>query len=378
MNTVKDLRQPGPRPHHPNLSPSSLPAILQCACFTGRGESDDDADKGETLHGVTQNLVAYPDTTAFSGIGLETAEYEACQWAATETLAMFAQYADGEEIRIEERLEIRDAAGRVISSGYADFNGGKVVLDLKSGLDYRPDLHYHKPQLCAYALAVMQQRGIDRVLCVELYILPSRKREYWVTKVECEANIAAAIARRRDPDKHPLICDYCKWCARIIWCPAINEIAYRTMELYAKANGHADLFATPEDITCPEIMAQALTISKKILEPLQKRIEEAALKLSETKVLPYYVRTKTHPRDKIVDVRKAFNILPFDNAEFCETLSTTPAAVAKVYAKKFDVLEDQAKSTVYGLLEPLIVRGEANPTLKPLLNNQTKKRRRAA
>jgi len=377
MNQAKDLRKPGPREHHPNLGPSSLPAILQCACYIGRGESDDDAIKGDQIHDFTQDIVAgiVPDSDLYD---LDKPERESCGWAADETLTIFDIHAPGEEIRIEERLETRDVAGRVISWGYADFNGGCVVADLKSGLDWRPDLHYYKPQLCDYALAVMQRKNFDRVLCVELYVMPNRKREYWVTRAECEAVVAAAIMRRRNPDKYPLVNDYCKWCGRLIWCPAINALAWRTVELYAKANGQESLFAAPERINCPETMAQALTIAKKVLTPLIKRIEDAALKFSEKKEIPYYVRTNSNPREKIMDVRAAFNRLPFDNKEFCRALSTTPKAVAEVYADKFDVSESQARQTVNGLLDDLIVKGESNPTLKPLLLNQTKKRGRKA
>jgi hypothetical protein len=369
MNSIKDFRKTGERSHHKTLSPSSLPAIMQCACYAGRGESDDDAAKGNQLHDATMDLCIDKKPK-----GLEKSELEACEWAKTETLALFEQYDSGEEIRMEEQLKVVNGKGVVISSGYADFNSTHVVIDLKSGLDFRPDLHYYKPQLCDYALAVMQRSNIDRVLCVELYILPNKKREYWVTKTECETIIACCIARRSNPDKKPLLNDYCKWCARLIWCSAVNAIAWRTVELYAKANGMEELFACPEKITCAETVAQALTISKKILKPLQERIEDAALKFSEKNQIPYYIRTKSNPREKIVDVRAAFNRLPLDNKEFSAALSTTPKAVAEIYAEKFDIPEAQAKSVVYGLLDTLIVKGESNPTLKPLLHNQTKKK----
>ncbi len=374
MNTIKDLRQLGPRSHHPNLSPSSISAIFQCACYTGRGESDDDAEKGTTLHDYTQDIVAGKEPTG----KIELSEKEACAWAAEETLHIYEQYDSDEEVRIEEKLLVHDGKDRVISSGYTDFNSRVVVVDLKSGLDYRPDLHYHEPQLKTYALSNIQRYKIDQVLCVEIYILAKKKREYWVTRSECEATIAAAIARRNNPEKYPLVNDFCKWCGRLIWCQAINKLAWRTVELYAKANGQEELFAAPEKIDCPEAMAQALTIAKKILTPLIKRIEDAALKFTEDKEIPYYIRTKSNPREKIVDVRAAYNRLQLDNKEFCKALSTTPKAIAEVYAEKFDLPESQARSTIDGLLEDLVVRGESNPTLKPLLQNQTKKRRRKA
>lgn len=379
MNPVKDLRgAPGvARPHHPNLGPSSLPAILQCACYVGRGESDDDATRGNKIHDHSQNLTA----GIVAPTDLDKSEQEACQWAADEVHAICDTYAPGEEIRIEECLETRDASGRVISWGYADWNCGCVVIDAKSGFDYRPDLHWYKPQLGDYALSRMQTLGVDRIYCAEIYVLPNRKREYWITKSECEAYISAAITRRNNPDKKPLCNDYCKYCGRLFWCTSVNALAWRTVELFAQANGHAELFACPEQIKCAEIMAQALTIWKKVMAPLGERIEAAALALAEklktdNKELPYYTLDNSRPREKIVDVRAAFNRMPLDDKDFCRALSTTPKQLAVVYADKFGVSEKQAKNTINALCGDLIISGESNPTLKPLLQNQTKKRGR--
>ena len=376
MNPVKDLRQSGPRPHHPNLSPSSIPALLQCACFVGRGESDDDANTGNQIHDHVQNIVAGINAPT----DLDRGQREACEWAAAEVLTLADIHAPGEEIRIEERMEVKDAAGNIISWGFADFNVGILLPDLKSGLDWRPDLHWHKPQLATYALARMQKLGVDKILCVEIYVLSNRKREYWVTRSEAEAYIAAAIARRRDPDKRPLCCDYCKWCGRIVWCQAVNALAWRTLELFARANGHADLFANPEQIDCAETMAQALTIYKKIIVPLGKRIEDAALALSdklhaEGKEIPYYTREMSRTREKIVDVRTAFNRMPpeIDSQMFSQAISTTPKAVAEVYAQTFGVTEKLARKFVNENLGDLITAGESSVTLKPLMNNQTKR-----
>ncbi|MFA5714971.1 MAG: hypothetical protein WC998_04490 [Candidatus Paceibacterota bacterium] len=379
VNPIKDLRgkKGEPRPHHPNLGPSSIPAILQCACFVGRGESDDDANKGNEIHNHCQNLTAGIDAPTT----LDRGERDACGWAAGEVKAIFGTYAPGEEIRIEEKHEVKDGSGRSVSWGYSDWNGGAVVIDAKSGLDWRPDLHWYKPQLGTYALAIMQRSAVERVLCVELYVLPNRKREYWITKIECEAYIAAAITRRRNPEKKPVCCDYCKWCGRLIWCTAVNALAWRTVELFAQASGKAELFASPEQISCPETMAQALTVWKKIMVPLGARIESAALALAQKlkpdgKELPYYVLDNSRSRDKIVDVREAFNRLPFDNPTFCRALETTPKRVADVYSEVFGVPERQARRTVDELCGDLIVSGESNPTLKPILQNQTKKRGR--
>jgi hypothetical protein len=379
MNPVKDLRVSGPRPHHPNLGPSSIPALLQCACFAGRGESDDDANTGNLIHDHAQNLVAGIEAPTT----LDRGQQEACEWAANEVKTLADIHAPGEEIRIEERLEVAGADGKIVSWGFADFNVGILLPDLKSGLDWRPDLHWHKPQLATYALARMQKLGVDKILCVEIYVLPNRKREYWITRSEAEAYIAAAIARRNDPERRPLCCDYCKWCRRIVWCPAVNAIAWRTVELFARANGNAELFACPEHIDCSETMAQALTIYKKVIVPLGKRIEDAALALSdklhaEGKEIPYYTRELSRTREKIVDVRTAFNRMPeqIDSATFSQAISTTPKAVSEVYARTMGLPEKVARKAVNELLEDLIVCGESSVTLKPLMNNQTKRVRK--
>jgi hypothetical protein len=129
-------------------------------------------------------------------------------------------------------------------------------------------------------------------------------------------------------------------------------------------------------------MAQALTIYKKIIVPLGKRIEDAALALSdklhaEGKEIPYYTREMSRTREKIVDVRTAFNRMPpeIDSQMFSQAISTTPKAVAEVYAHTFGVTEKLARKFVNENLGDLITAGESSVTLKPLMSNQTKRRK---
>jgi hypothetical protein len=149
------------------------------------------------MHDHVQNIVAGINAPT----DLDRGQREACEWAAAEVLTLADIHAPGDEIRIEERMEVKDAAGNIISWGFADFNVGTLLPDLKSGLDWRPDLHWHKPQLATYALARMQKLGVDKILCVEIYVLPNRKREYWVTRSEAEASALLRLLQMVRPHR---------------------------------------------------------------------------------------------------------------------------------------------------------------------------------
>lgn len=373
---IIDHRAPGPVTHHPNMGPSSIPAILQCSEYYSTGDESEDTEKGSLLHEVTQDIFAGKQKK-FTEYGISRKEFECCEWGAKEATDVFEMYDRGETIHIEERLEIRDDHGRLLSWGYCDLNGRIVVVDLKSGLDYRPDMHWHEPQLKTYSLAKFRRDRLEKILCVELYLMPRKKREYWVSLGECEAVFASAIIRRNERIKRPVINDYCHFCKRIIWCEAINKIAWRTVELFAEANGLQDLIAQPDKINCPAIMATALTVSRKILKPLQDRIEAAALKLSETKKIPYYIRTASHTRDKIVDVKQAFNRLPFSNDEFCKALSVSPSKLSEVYADKYKVNSEESRKIIGSLVQDLISREQPSPILKPILKERQRAKKNA-
>ena len=371
MNVI-DLRKSGPRKHH-STSPSSIPALLQCSLYRSGGESTDDNEKGTLMHDYAQDIVAAKTPNP---AGLEMIDREDCVWAAEETKYLFSENAPESDCTIEEYLEVRDGSGRIITAGFADFNGYNIVADLKGGLDYRPDLHYYEPQLRMYALAKMQKNNIDRILCAEIYMKSRKVRKYWTTRTECEVTIAAALKRRNNPDAYPVINDYCHYCARLQWCPAVNKIFLRTAELLAAAMGNLDMIAVPEKIECGIIMSQMLTVWKKVVKPFGESIEKSALELVDrTKTdIPYYVKEKTRGRATVSDVLKAFDRVPVSQEEFASAMTLSTPKLAEILAQKQGMGVKEARGVIDGLLEDLIVYGESNDTLKPLLHNQNRKR----
>lgn len=375
MNVI-DLRKSDVRKHHPT-SPSSIPALLQCALYRSGEESTDDNEKGTLMHDYAQDIVAgkVPNPT-----GLEMIDREDCAWASEEVKYLFSENAPESDCTIEEYLEVRDGSDKIITAGFADFNGFNIVADLKGGLDFRPDLHYHEPQLRMYALAKMQKNNIDRVLCAEIYMKSRKVRKYWATRTECEVTIAAALKRRNNPEAYPVINDYCHYCARLQWCPAVNKIFLRTAELLAAAMGNLDMIAVPEKIECGIVMSQMLTIWKKVVKPFGESIEKAALDLVDrTKSdIPYYIKEKTHGRATVRDVLKAFDRVPVSPEEFASAMTLSTSKLSEILAQKQGIGVKEARSIIDGLLEDLIVFGESNDTLKPLLHNQNRKRTKKA
>lgn len=377
---IVDLRSNGPQEHHKTLSPSSAPAILQCACFVSSGSGSKDTSKGTDLHNITMNLFCGKEIDN----NIDLSDRDDCQWAANETKGVFERELPGSDVRIEEKLKI--VTGKVVASyGHADFNGNNdvvgIIVDLKGGLDFKIWNHYYEPQLKIYALALFQKNpSIEKVLCVEVYIKPQKKRSYWVTRLDCEVNFSAIVRRRSNPHKRPCVCDYCGWCGNLLFCPAINKIAYRTAELFSDTLNIIDKLREPENIDCPLIMAQALSVAREVFKPLIERIEQAAVLFSEKHEIPYYERKKSIPRKEVENPLEAFNRIPLSDKEFAKSLKVSLTVLSNQYARKYGTTVKQARFTVENLLDDLIVsnksEGEDKYRLEGLLFNQTKKRGR--
>jgi len=374
---IIDLRKPNEKQvHHKHLAPSSAPAILQCACYWANSEGSDDTDKGTDLHNITMDMVCEKSIRD----DVDLSDRDDCRWAADEVLRIFEMEIPGADIRIEEEGKI--ITGKVVASfGHMDFNGNRedigVILDLKGGLDFNIWNHYYEPQLKMYALMQFQKYPeIQKILCGEIYIKPNKKRLYWVNKNECEVNFAALVRRRSNPNKRPCLNDYCKYCARIIWCEAINKLATRTTELYSDVMNIVDDLRDPDKIDCPLIMAQALNVARQIYKPLIEKIEGSALALSEMLELPYFERKKTIRKKKISDPLAAFDRVPLKDTEFANALNLSVVELSKEYAKKYGVPVKHARHTVENLLDDLFVENEDKEDkfkLESLLFNQTKK-----
>jgi hypothetical protein len=359
--------------HHASLAPSSIPAILSCACFQSHGDGDRDSDAGSEAHRVMAILSAGKAVTETT---LEPDLLESCIDLNAEALAFIQDNCPDALIEIEQRVELKDNCGNIVTYGTRDIGARNdeqkfcLVLDWKAALDFDPDSKDHKEQLMTYALADMRKYGYEKALCIEAFITVRKLRPYWVKYQECTAVIECAIARRIDPNKVPQANDFCKWCAFILNCPAVNRRVATVTELFAELPKPEKILnpetATPEEMSLILTFARA-TLKKYIkkIEAVSDRIEDAALAMSdENKEIPNYERVIESGRKTVSDIDKAFRISGMRQEDFFTALSLSLPKLAKAYAIVSGLKERESRKEIEGRLNEVIVTGEAKAVLE--------------
>ena len=360
--------------HHPTLAPSSLCAIMQCACFESHSDPDRDADTGTTIHTY---LAAKAAGLPVDSMGLEDDVIEACDDVYNQAMAFIKDNCPDHPVEVEKELFLKDDHGGIVTFGTADIftrgNDFVLVLDWKGCLDFDASTKDYHEQLHAYALAGMREHGAKRALCIEAYVMPRKIKPYWVTYNETAATVEYCIARSSDPDRVPAPCSYCKWCSNLLRCPAVNK------RMTAVGPSFAELphqIAVPEDITDPKDMAVALTfsreIAKKYIAGIQKaidRIEDAAMAMSDQGVeIPHHARVVEHGRKTVTDLGQAFLLSELTNTEFYSALTCSLPKLAKSYAKKSGLSEKNARTEIEDKLGKCIEVGPEKTVLKRIVD----------
>lgn len=359
--------------HHSTLAPSSIPAILSCACFSSRGDGDRDSDAGLEAHRVMASLSAREPVEETT---LEPGWLENCIDLSEQELAFIEENCPGAKIEIEQPCELKDNLGNLITYGTCDISARNeekkfvLILDHKGCFDFEPDTKDYSEQLKTYALCKMRQYGYDKALCVEAYISVKKMRPYWVTYADCTAVIESAIARRADPNKVPQANDFCKWCKFILDCPAVNKRIATVTTLFCDMP-KPEKILNPKDMT-PEEMSVALTFARATLKKYVKKlvdvsdwIEKAALEMSDAnKEIPHYARVIENGRKTVPDIDKAFRISGMEPKDFFSALTLSLPKLAKAYSTISGLKEHDARREIEGRLNEVIVVGEAKAVLE--------------
>jgi hypothetical protein len=402
--------------HHKSLSPSSFPALLQCGFYLSGdrvGKSDSGfRDKGTALHLAVETAVAdalglqVPSEKPDMKI-LDVLEIEHAQWAAVEVMNIFKlhypQYR-AEDVQIEPELHLCDDGGNEITFGHEDFVINDVMIDLKSGLDFSTD-HYYRPQMAAYALAIMRKTGAREITVWEVYICPRKTVSYMLTYAEASAIVEAVITNKRNAiiglgDRR--INESCRYCGALLQCPAINH----KLGLIEDFKSVSEL---NPDTKSPEYMSKALLFARVIMKPLIERIEAAAMALSDAEIpIPGFKRTTGRPSksigDKVTayldgqkvcredtqedceikiaeihgndildsdgrlrftqDVEIAWQKSGLDAVDFLKCCKVRLPELGKAYAKKTGMAQKNARMEIEGILNEVIETSTPNPRLE--------------
>lgn len=360
---IKDNRKKGEDIHH-KFSPSTFPGVLQCSNYE---KQDSDSKGGNILKDYVVNLVIGKTNKKSTKISLE--DRECCEWASEQIKSLVECCSNKTILNIHEYLEIKGNNGDIVSGGYPDLSIEDIVVVLKSGYDFRPDLHFSEPQLSGgYALGIMQKEdnNYKSVYCVEIYIKPQQTKSYWVSKTASQVVFSAVMLKKHQLSPDYVLNQFCHNCEKLLFCPAVNKIVMRTADLFSGCVGKENLFVPPEKIDCGEIMSKAIVIWDKIMIPYGKRLKIAGIELSETKDLPYHRRCMTSPKKRVPKVLTAFNRLDLTETEFESAIELSVKKLSEVYAAKHKMSVKKARNIINENMEDLIKSDIAKPMLKQL------------
>lgn len=213
--------------HHPQLAPSSFPALQHCAHYLPTGEESPQSARGTRIHLLTAEmlrcLLEEREMEPFwmdVRTTMDPDSLEACEWLFKKTLGELT------EIRgIEERFQIRDTFGRCDCHGVHRL-GLPGLIDWKSG---QGEEGAHRSQMTIYALGLMDKLKVAKVAVSALYCDQQRIETYTVTKAEAEELLRSTIAAQADP--HAPYCTgiYCRGCRVRDVCPEWVEPATKAL-----------------------------------------------------------------------------------------------------------------------------------------------------
>lgn len=359
------------------MSPSSGPAIMQCACYEGGYEDLNpfsDANIGNALHECCENMMNGIEPPNYE---ILTDEYkEKCETGVKEVRAFCQARYPETKILTEQHVIIRDVYGNIISEGTQDiWCPPDIGGDWKSGLDYKSGKIDYKPQQAFYALGRMQQECIDKMQWFEYYLMPERLIPYEITKEECIAIVRSVYQRKYMVKKKPQICYFCRNCRNILYCPAVNKAlkmigdCYKDLPLPENINN-------PEEIIDGKVMSKVLIFAKDVLAQYTKRIvavaakvETAALKLADEGVpLPYW-QLKGKASSFIEDIDEAYRLAPVQKEAFQKALKLSIPQLANAYwaqekAKGNKISQKVARNQLEARLMSIIKIGEMKYSLE--------------
>lgn len=346
--------------HHKTLSPSKFPMLAKCPCFQS-GEVGAAAEAGTRQHEFLAALLEGIATT-HSDFGLSGEEVNAVEWAAERVLLQ-----TGESRLVEERLSLVGDDFEEITFGTADIidvvkraSGDRLVLiDYKSGED-----HGYLPQMAVYARMAMQRFGKTVCEVHELYGRRAFDRKYDLTMVDTDF-VMDIIRAAQSPEKKPVICEFCGWCARQGDCAetvgAIVKVATEYEPEHPAAKTAFGEISTlhASQITDPDEMSVVLRVAEfvgKWADSVKAHAREAAQK---GMIIPGYLLRDGRARREFMDILDVYSASGLGEKEFLSCCSCSVPSVEKAVAKSCGFTSEktkEAKANFDAVLGSLVVK----------------------
>lgn len=308
--------------HHP-LSPSKQNAWAVCPCFDGDDKTSEAAERGTAQHEALAALLG--DKPLNPADDPDDDEIAGVLWA----FDTITKIAGDQNMHVEVELEyIEEGQWEPLYTGTADvFTDSGLLFDLKTGHD-----HGYLPQMQAYGLALCQKLGVDEVECYILFSRTKTVQHFNIDKEEALASVRAVLAARANPERQPVACHFCKWCAHAADCVALTGIALTVAggrDDWKLEQYHASEIAKPSE------MSKALKMARMIAhwaEAVEHRARELAIK--EGVEIPGFRLWTRRGNRAITDPAKALELSGLSPAAFLAACKVGITELEKRMGKK--------------------------------------------
>lgn len=315
------------------LRPSVLPALVLSPLFV-RAPVGENAMSGTDRHAALEAFLR--DDESLCNM-LPDNEAAAVRWAK-DYIQLHANTAE-QPLLLEQKLYVyRDV--EVIMEGTLDVICGDEIFDLKwMKRDY-------KPQMAAYALALMQIRGTTECTYHVLHGATMRAEKRKMTRIEAEIIVYSII----DAVKATKVCrtsEYCSWCIKAPTC----DVLINKIKDVALVEQQDELSA----YTAEQLGEILNTASRAVVwaEKVRERVKELAIAGQEIDgyTLAERKNVVTVPSEKLAEAFVATNL---PSAKFLQACKLSLPSLATVYAEHTGLPVSDAKRAIHNLLSDLI------------------------
>lgn len=323
---------------HHRLSPSSFNPRSQCPQFVS-APAGAAAQRGTWLHAGGEALLRGNELSEdYTGEDREQVEW----------YADYVKMVAGDlPLEVEVQVSCTDEDdfselyfGTLDAVAYDAPRKHVDICDMKSG-----ERRNYWPQMFSYATAISTAREIESIRCHVVYPRMREVDTYDTTPAEARQKTMAIIEsiERGDP---PRACDYCNWCEKSTYCPAITDQVTALAEV---DQGVPELPPfDPHMISDPAMMSKAL-VAARYIETWVSGVKRAADGFEE---LPGFSKSAVNRRS-IRDVGQAFHLLGLPPEKFLSACKLTLGQLEKQFAEHNDMKAGAAKTAVREILEPI-------------------------
>ncbi len=353
-----------PTTHH-ELSPSAFPAWVLCPCF-----ESDPAERADAAAGTEQH------SALAAALGGDEAPLAALTPDAREAVTWASGYvrtlADSAALMREHRVSFT-GPDSFAPSGVSEIFFGTAdaviihppgnladLCDYKSGGDDRD----HRAQLAGYALALFSMRTrLKTIRCHVLYARVRRVDSWSLTQADAAGIVLPILEARRSSDRTPSACDYCRFCAHRLSCPALTEQVAVVAKSVPSWDELAPAIRNPAAITDPEIASKALTLAR-FVSTWAETVRTHATEMARTgKALPGYRLQERRGSREVTDIAAAFNRSGLAPAQFVSACKLSVPKLGDAFAAARGLTKVAGAREIEATLSDLIREGAPTVSL---------------